>query len=176
MLQPGVKARSAAAPGNVPPQSPSPCKGGTNSIPRIPFIDRPFVLRAESAVLRLEILLSVVLGLAVDVFLDWLDLNRADAEFAVSGLPREIGIPRVEGFDPTGGRTLDLLDNLCGRVVLGLPEQDVDVVCHRVDFDERRIVVFENASNVGVELAAFTVAEEWATILGAETEVDDDVG
>ncbi len=61
-------------------------------------------------------------------------------------------------------------------MVLGLREQDVDVVADGIDFDEGRIVVFEDAGDVGVELTALLVPEELATALRAEHEVNDDVG
>ena len=38
-------------------------------------------------------------------------------------------------------------------MVLGLREQDVNVVTHGMDFDQWRIVVLEDAGDVGVELA-----------------------
>jgi len=50
------------------------------------------------------------------------------------------------------------------------------VIGDGVDFEERRVVVLEDAGDVGVELAAFALAEERATVLGAENEVDEDVG
>lgn len=37
-------------------------------------------------------------------------------------------------------------------------------------------MVFENAGDVGVDLAAFVVAQEGATVFGAEDEVYNDVG
>ncbi len=61
-------------------------------------------------------------------------------------------------------------------MVFGLREQDVDVVADGIDFDEWRIMVPEDARDVGVELAAFLVAEELAAALRAEYEVNDDVG
>ena len=50
------------------------------------------------------------------------------------------------------------------------------MVTHGIDFDQGRIVVFENAGDVCVELAAFFVAQELAAALGAEHEVNDNVG
>ena len=76
----------------------------------------------------------MVFRLAANVFAHRLDMHRADVELAVTGLPREIGIPRVLLLDPTR-RRFNLLDNLRGRVVLGLREQDVNVVAHGIDFE-----------------------------------------
>ena len=61
-------------------------------------------------------------------------------------------------------------------MVLGLREQDVNVIAHGIDLDQRRLVVFENASDVGVELAAFLVAQELATAFRGEHKMNDDVG
>src|SRR5260221_6326251 len=51
----------------------------------------------------------------------------------------------------------------------------MDVVADGIDFDKKRIVVFENTRDVGVELAAFLLAEQRASLLRAEHEVNDDV-
>src|SRR5262245_18943743 len=61
-------------------------------------------------------------------------------------------------------------------MILRLGEEDVDVVTHRIDFDERRVVIPENARDVGVELAAFFITDELATAFRAEHEMNDDVG
>jgi hypothetical protein len=103
-------------------------------------------------------------------------VRRADAELTVTGLPRELRIPRINGFDPTGGGRFDLLNKLCRRVVFLLCEENVDVVTHRIDFDKRRIKVIENPGDISVKLAAFTIAEERATVFGAEHQVNDYVG
>jgi hypothetical protein len=70
----------------------------------------------------------------------------------------------------------DLLDNFRGSMVLGLREQDVNVVAHRIDLNQVRVVVLEGAGDVGVELPAFLVAQELAATFGAEHETHDDVG
>ncbi len=77
-----------------------------------------------------------MLWLIANVFPDRLDVHRTDTELAVTGLPREISIPCVLLLDPTGRRRFDLLHNLRGRVVLGLREKNVNVVAHRIDFDQ----------------------------------------
>jgi len=50
------------------------------------------------------------------------------------------------------------------------------VITHGIDFDQRRLVVFENAGDVGVKLAAFLVAQELATTFRGEHEMNNDVG
>jgi len=45
-------------------------------------------------------------------------------------------------------------------MVFGLNEQDVNMVAHGIDFDERRLVIFENASDVSVKLSALLVTQE----------------
>jgi hypothetical protein len=124
----------------------------------------------------LKILPRMMLLLAADVSAHGLDLPGADTEFAVATLPREIGIPRVLLLEPHGRPGFHLLNNFCGRVVFGLGEQDVNVVAHGIDFDQGRIMVLKNAGDVGVELAALVIAKKWAAVLGAEHEVNDDVG
>ena len=69
-----------------------------------------------------------------------------------------------------------MLDNLRGRVVLGLREQDADMVAHGIDFDEGRIEVLEDASDVGVELSTFFITEQGTAVFRAEHEVNNDVG
>jgi hypothetical protein len=61
-------------------------------------------------------------------------------------------------------------------VVLGLSEQNVDMVADGIDFNERRVKVLEDACDIGVELAAFPVPEQWASGRGAKYEVNNDVG
>ena len=117
-----------------------------------------------------------MLGLATNVLPRRFNVRRADTELAVTGLPREFGIPRVLFFDPTRRRTLDLLDNLRRRVVLGLREQDVDVVAHGIDFDQGRVMFLDDARDVSMELAALLITQELAAALRAEDEVNDDVG
>ena len=50
------------------------------------------------------------------------------------------------------------------------------MVADGIDFDQGRIVVLEDAGDVGVKLAAFFVAEQWASLLRAKHEVGDNVG
>ncbi len=100
------------------------------------FIQRFSVLFTKPAILGLEILLAVMRRLIADVFSHRFDVRRTDAEFAVSSLPMEIRIPRIERLDPSRRCSLDLLDNLRRSVVLGLRNQNVDVVAHGIDFDE----------------------------------------
>ena len=61
-------------------------------------------------------------------------------------------------------------------MVFGLREQDVNVIAHGIDFNQRRIVVLEDASDVGVKLPTFLIAQELATALRREHKVHDDVG
>ena len=93
----------------------------------------------------MEVFLPVALRLMADVLPHLLDVHRTDTEFAVARLPREISIPRVLPLDPTAGRTLDLLHDARGHMVLRLREQNVDVVANGIDFDERRVLVLEDA-------------------------------
>src|SRR6185437_204358 len=55
-------------------------------------------------------------------------------------------------------------------------EEDVDVVADGIDFDEWRIVILQNAGNIGVELAAFLIPQKLSAALRAEDEMNDDVG
>src|SRR5947208_1475201 len=50
------------------------------------------------------------------------------------------------------------------------------MVAHGIDFDEGRVVILENARDVGVELATLLVAQELAAAFRAEYEMNDDVG
>ena len=61
-------------------------------------------------------------------------------------------------------------------MVFGLDEEDVNVVVHRIDFEQRRILISQDAGDVGVELIAFLIAQELAAAFGAEHEMNDDVG
>jgi len=64
------------------------------------LIQRFSVLFAKPAILGLEILLAVMRRLIADVFSHQFDVRRTDAELAVSALPVEFRVPRIEGFDP----------------------------------------------------------------------------
>ena len=121
-----------------------PCKGRTNcdettsrSIPCTSFVQWFAVLFAKSPVFGREIFLRMMLRLPADIFANHFDVRTTDAEFSVAGLPREISIPGILCFDPTRRGGFDLLDNPGRRVVLGLREQDMDVVANGIDFDER---------------------------------------
>jgi hypothetical protein len=118
----------------------------------------------------------MVFSLALDVTPDYVHMNGADTELAVSVLPCEIRIPTIQGLYPGGGGGLDLFHDLGRRVILGLGKEDVDVITNRVDLNQRGVVVAEDASDVSVELIALDVAEQGTTVLGAKDEVDEDVG
>ena len=49
------------------------------------------------------------------------------------------------------------------------------MVAHGIDFDQGRVVVLENASDVGVELAAFFISQKLTAALRAEHPMHDDV-
>jgi len=85
-------------------------------------------------------------------------------------------IPWIESLNPNGRRRFNLFHNFGRDMIFGLREQDVDMVPHRIDLDERRIVIFERTGDVGVELPAFRIAQELVAEFGAEHEVHDDVG
>ena len=61
-------------------------------------------------------------------------------------------------------------------MVFGLREQDVNVIAHGIDFNQRRIVVLEDAGDVGVKLSTFLIAQELATAFRGEHDMNDDVG
>ena len=50
------------------------------------------------------------------------------------------------------------------------------MVADGINFNEGRVVVFENTRDVGVELATFLVSQELASAFRTEHEVDNDVG
>jgi hypothetical protein len=183
----GLKARNvtarAAGPGNTSNQILQPCKGETkrtkpqsNLIPRISLIQRLAILLTKPAIFGLKILLFVVFRLVANIFSHRLDMHRADAELAITRLPRKIRIPWVLCFNPTGRRRFDLLHKVRRSMIFRLCEQDVNMVAHGINFDERRIKVFENTRNIGMELATFFVTEKLTAILCAEYEMNNDVG
>ena len=61
-------------------------------------------------------------------------------------------------------------------MVLGLREQDVDMVTHGIDFDEVRIVIVQDARDVGVERTTLLIPQEGTAALGAEHQVNDQIG
>ena len=142
------------------------------SIPHIPLINRHTILLADAAELRFEILFFVMLGLVADVLADGFGVGVADAEFAVSALPCEVAIPRAIRFDPFRRTRFHVLDDFARDVVFRLGKQHVDVVIHRVDLDQRTIVVLQDAGNVCVKFAPFFIAEQRAAAFGAEDDVD----
>ena len=50
------------------------------------------------------------------------------------------------------------------------------MITNGIDLEKRRIVVFENAGNIGVELFAFLVANQGPSPLCAEHQMDNNVG
>src|SRR5262249_20820977 len=83
---------------------------------------------------------------------------------------------RVEGFDPLRGGGLDLLDDLCRCVVLGLNEENMNVIAHGIDFNQLNIEILERAGDVGMQLIPFRIAQQWAPVFGAENQMHDNVG
>ena len=63
-----------------------------------------------------------------------------------------------------------------GARLFGLREPDVNVVARGIDFDQRRVVVLEDAGEVGVELAAFLGTQELTAALRTEHGMNDDFG
>ena len=52
----------------------------------------------------------------------------------------------------------------------------MNVVTNGIDLEKRRIVIFEYAGNIGVELFTFRVANQGPSPLCAEHQMDNDVG
>ena len=106
------------------------------SIPRIPFVQWPAVLLAKPAILGLENLLLMMLRLVPNVFTHGLEVHRADAKLTVSICHACCSLLQLDDDDLTCSTIFRR------RVVLGLCEQDVNVVAHGIDFDQGRVVVF----------------------------------
>jgi hypothetical protein len=51
----------------------------------------------------------------------------------------------------------------------------MNVIAHRVNLDERRVMIFEHTGQVGMNLSSFLVAQKWSAIFGAEYEMNNDV-
>ena len=115
-------------------------------------------------------------GLVANVFPDGLNVHRTDAEFAVAMLPGKIVIPRIKGLNPARRCGFDLFDNFCRRMIFGLRKQEVDVVSDRIDFDKGRIMILENAGDVGMKLTALGIAQQRTPVFGAEHEMHNEVG
>jgi hypothetical protein len=52
----------------------------------------------------------------------------------------------------------------------------VDVVAHRIDFNQRRVLIFQNPGDVGMALPTFFIAQKLAPAFGAEYEMHNDIG
>lgn len=61
-------------------------------------------------------------------------------------------------------------------MILRLRKQNVNMVAHGINFDEPRIVIFQDASNISVQLAALFIAQERAAVFCAKYEMDNNVG
>src|SRR5580693_6024978 len=48
----------------------------------------------------------------------------------------------------------------------------MDMVAHRIDFNERRPLVLQDAGNIAVQLLALLIPEKHLPVLGAEYEMD----
>jgi hypothetical protein len=145
------------------------------SIPRISFIQWFVVLFAKSPIFRLEILLPMMFRLIAYVFPYRRDVAWADAEFAIASLPRKIEVALMLIFYPTGGRRFDPFDNFCRCVVFGLCKKYVNMVTHRIYFNQLRVIIIQDAVNISMELAALLIAQQRTPVLGAEYEVNDNV-
>jgi hypothetical protein len=83
-------------------------------------------------------------------------------------------MPAIRTSKP--GPADSLQDDLRRRVVLRLREQDMDVVAHRIDLDNGRIMVFQNPGYVGMKLVALVLAEELVAAFRAEHKMNEDIG
>ena len=115
-------------------------------------------------------------GLIANVFPHRLNMHGTYAELAITGLPCEIAIPLVPLLDPNGGSRFDLLNNFRRGMVFGLREKQVNVVAHGIDFNQRRLVIFEDAPEIRVKLIAFLIAQQLTPPFCGEHEMHDDVG
>ena len=50
------------------------------------------------------------------------------------------------------------------------------MVTHRIDFNERGIVIFENPTNKTMKLTSFFVSQKGAAAFYTENKVDNDIG
>ena len=144
----GLKARNVIAwaegPGTRHPKTCQACKAGTttpiqksNSIPRVTFVQPFAILLANPPKLRLKILPRVMRRLITNIVPHRFDVHWADSKLAIAALPREIRIRRVKSLDPSRRGGFHLLNDLCRRVVLRLPKQNMDVVTNGIDLNQR---------------------------------------
>jgi len=75
------------------PETTKPQRGERKSVPEIFFVVGDMIILQKCEQFITERLLLVMLLLAGDVVCDCGDIGFADAENAVSGLPREVGCP-----------------------------------------------------------------------------------
>jgi hypothetical protein len=51
----------------------------------------------------------------------------------------------------------------------------MDMITHGIYLYHGGVVILHHSSDVSVELAAFLIAEQWASLLGAEHEMNHDI-
>jgi len=158
-----------------------PCKGDiapppNASIPHVPLVDLDAVSATQGAELVLEAHLVVVLLLILDVATEGVEARLPDGEDAVAALPGEVAIGVAPGLDPLRGVFLDLLDDLGDRDGAREGEEDVHVVIGAAELMGGAAEAAARAYEVALELLLDLGADEAMAALGAEGEVEQDVG
>ena len=126
----------------------------STSIPHISLIDLNTVPGAQNAKLLLERPVPVMLLLILNIPPHNFDVGLADGKHSVPRLPVEIVVRITLFLDPFRRFLLHLLHDRFDRVIARQIEQDVNVIGDAVDQHGRRIEVFEDCRQVGVEVIA----------------------
>jgi hypothetical protein len=136
-------------------------------IPHVPLIDFQSVLFAESPELVLERLLTMMLFLIANVFLESRDVNWTYRESAVSPLPIKLSQMLVFELDPFGRISLQIPEKVLKGNALAESTQNVNVVFHSPDNDGRTLQVVADSAKVGVQpLTKLLVTEIGNPLLG----------
>lgn len=103
-------------------------------------------------------------------------MARADGKRPVTRLPVEAAEAGKLFVYPLGGSRFDFLDQIGDGDGSGQREKQMDVVGHRIGGEEISTAAPDDAANVAMKLVPPQVIEQRRAILGAENQMDEDIG
>src|SRR5712692_2829300 len=123
--------------GNAPGKKSSPrrvLKAQINaSVPHIAFVEFDAVFTQKIAILLLKTTVAMVLFLALHVFENGVKLTWAHRERAITALPEELSIFRVQPLDPFRGSFLHRFDHRSLRDSSGKGRNNMEMISDTAD-------------------------------------------
>ena len=141
------------------------------SIPDIPFIDFKSVFFQKPSEFILIVFIFVMGFLALDVRPYIGNGGLADAEGAVFHLPRELFRRILRFVDPSAASAFDIANHVGNSDGLMKIREEVDVVLHPADFQQRSAFVPDNPADVLVHGLLKRYIDQGASMFGGENHV-----